>query len=183
MNRSRNIRVTRGDRRRRCRCRLRHRHLQRERPRSGCAGEGEDPPRGIALPSLIQPPSPAPAPHRDSQALVALGDYTTAFRTRCSSDGGANTPLSMVSLSTVAAPTTSPAATQAPVQNFGAEFADPFHHVTTLTPPVVLPPGSLQTPDAALVVYPVSTLQKKLCWPCELGQKKDVIRVASIDTR
>ena len=50
-------------------------------PRSGCAGEGEDPPGGMAPPSLIQPPSPAPASHRDSQALVALGDYTAAFRT------------------------------------------------------------------------------------------------------
>jgi len=64
----------------------------------------------------------------------------------------------MVSLSTVAAPTTTPAAAQAPAQNFGAEFADPFHHVTTLTPPAVLPPGSLQTPDVVQVVYPVSTL-------------------------
>ena len=71
-------------------------------PRSGCAGEGEDPPGGMAPPSLIQPPSPAPVPHRDSQALVALGDYTAAFRTRCSSDGEANAPFSMVSLSTVA---------------------------------------------------------------------------------
>ena len=163
MNRSRNIRVTRGDRRRRC---YRHRHLQRERPRSGCAGEGEDPPGGMAPPSLIQPPSPTPAPHRNSQALVALGDYTTAFRTRCSSDGGANTPLSMVSLSTVAAPMTTPAAAQAPAQNFGAESTDPIHHVMTLTPPATLPPGALQTLDATQVVYPESTLQK-LCWACE----------------
>ena len=65
-------------------------------PRSGCAGEGEDPPGGMAPPSLIQPPSPAPVPHRDSQALVALGDYTAAFRTRCSSDGGANAPLPLL---------------------------------------------------------------------------------------
>src|SRR6185295_5507808 len=128
----------------------------------------------MAPPSLIQPPSPAPAPHRDSQALVALGDYTAAFRTRCSSDGEANAPLSMVSLSTVAAPTTTPAAAQGPAQNSEAESADLLHHVTTLTPPAALPPGSLQTPDAAQVVYPVSTLQikKKLCWPCELRQKK-----------
>jgi len=112
----------------------------------------------MAPPSLIQPPSPAPVPHRDSQALVALGDYTAAFRTRCSSDGGANAPLSMVSLSTVAAPTTTPAAAQAPAQNSEAESADPLHHVTTLMPPAALPPGSLQTPDAAQVVYPVSTL-------------------------
>jgi len=103
----------------------------------------------MAPPSLIQPPSPAPAPHRDSQALVALGDYTTAFRTRCSSDGGANTPLSMVSLSTVATPTTTPAAAQAPAQNSKAESADLLHHMMTLTPPAALPPGSLQTPDPA----------------------------------
>ena len=81
-----------------------------------------------------------------------LGDYTTAFRTRCSSDGGANAPLSMVSLSTVAAPTTTPAAAQAFAQNSEAESAD------LLRSPAALPPGSLQTPDAAQVVYPVSTL-------------------------
>jgi hypothetical protein len=87
----------------------------------------------------------------------------------------------MVSLSSVAAPTTTPAATQAPAQNSGAESADPLHHVTMLTPPAALPPGALQTLDAAQVVYPVSTLQK-LCWACEL-RKKGVIRVASLDTR
>ncbi|KAG2609216.1 hypothetical protein PVAP13_4KG059516 [Panicum virgatum] len=47
----------------------------------------------MASPSLIQPPSPTPAPHRNSQALVALGDYTAVFRTRSCSDGGANVPL------------------------------------------------------------------------------------------
>ncbi|KAG2628624.1 hypothetical protein PVAP13_3KG250027 [Panicum virgatum] len=60
----------------------------------------------------------------------------------------------MVSLSSVAAPTTTPAATQAPAQNSGAESADPLHHVTMLTPPAALPPGALQTLDAAQVVYP-----------------------------
>ena len=145
LNRSRNIRIATAT-------------SNEGAPRSGCAGEGEDPPGGMAPPSLFLPPSPAPVPHRDSQALVALGDYKAAFRTRCSSDGGANAPLSMVSLSTVAAPTTTPAAAQAPMQNSEAESADPLHHVTMLTPPATLPPGSLRTPDAAQVVYPVSTL-------------------------
>ena len=135
-------------------------------PRSDCAGECEDPPGGMAPPSLIQPPSPTPAPHRDSQALVALGDYTAAFRTRCSSDREANAPLSMVLLSTVAAPTITPAAAQTLAQNSKAESADPLHHVTMLTPPAALPPGALQTLDATQVVYPESTLQK-LCWACE----------------
>ena len=111
----------------------------------------------MAPPPLIPPASPAPAPNHDSQALVravAIGDYMEVYRARCSTAEGASTPLSRVSLSPVAAPTT----TAAPAQHPGADSADPLHHMSTLTPPAALTPGALQTPDAAQIIYPVRTL-------------------------
>ena len=116
----------------------------------------------MAPPPLIQPASPAPAFNHDSQALVrtvAIGDYTAAYRARCSTAEGASTTLSMVSLPPVAAPTTTPAVVVAPAQHPGADSADPIHHMSTLTPPAALPPGALKTPNAAQIIYPVSTLQ------------------------
>ena len=117
----------------------------------------------MAPPPLIQPASPAPAFNHVSQALVrtvAIGDYTAAYRARCSTAEGASTPLSRVSLPPVTTPTTI-AAVVAPAQHPGADSADPLHHMSTLTPPAALPPGALQTPDTAQIIYPVSTLQIK----------------------
>ena len=68
-------------------------------------------------------------------------------------------PLSRVSLPRVAAPTTTPAVVVAPAQHPGADSTDPLHHMSMLTPPAALPLGALKTPNAAHIIYPVSTVQ------------------------
>ena len=82
--------------------------------------------------------------------------------------------LSRVSLPPVAAPTTTLAVVVAPAQHPGADSADPIHHMLTLTPPAALPPGALKTPNAAQIIYPVSTLQN-LGWRAGI-----VLRIAGI---
>jgi hypothetical protein len=72
---------------------------------------------------------------------------------RCGDHGGGSVPPStplLLSSSTCASP--APARLTPP-----GSTVDPLHHMPTLTPPAVLAPGDLVTPDAERLFYLVST--------------------------
>ncbi|RLM66019.1 hypothetical protein C2845_PM16G00300 [Panicum miliaceum] len=121
----------------------------------------------MAPPSLIQRASPTLAIHPGSEEqlaqihAVALGNCTTVGGAQLSTAGGAPTSSSRVSLAPVLPLTTTPTVAIAPAGNTdvtgpidGVEYVDPLDHTMTLTTPATVPPGALQTPDAAQLIYP-----------------------------
>ncbi|CAO2205134.1 unnamed protein product [Urochloa humidicola] len=110
----------------------------------------------MAPPSLVHRGSPGPVITEEFRAIiraVALEDFSAAGGSTSSDFASGTTPLPV--MTTTSAPALVPAsATPVAGAVVQAQIADPLHHRTTLTPPVSVPQGTLQTPDAEQLILP-----------------------------